>query len=212
MGTGACARCGIARRPGHPCWPADAPISSTVVALDYRGPVAAAIVAAKIGGAHAGWRPLGALLAGRCAVDPPAVDAVTWVTTAPRRRRSRGVDHAHELARAVAASLELPLVRTLRARTATDARDRYDAIRALPGTGLLLVDDVLTTGATAVRAAAALQRAGADVPHLAVLARAGPHPLVGGVPPELGAGREVRSEGPAVRPPPGSRPRARGGW
>jgi hypothetical protein len=122
------------------------------------------------------------------------------------------VDHAHELARAVALSLELPLVRTLRARTATDGRDRYEATRSLPGTGLLLVDDVLTTGATAVRAATALQRAGADVPHLAVLARAGPHPLLGGVPAEPEAGRGVRSEGPAVRPPPGCRPGEGSGW
>jgi orotate phosphoribosyltransferase len=122
------------------------------------------------------------------------------------------VDHAQELARAVAAALELPLVRTLRARTAGDGRDRYDGTRPLPGTVLLLVDDVLTTGATAVRAATALQGAGADVPHLAVLARAGPHPLSGGLPAEPDGGTGVRSEGPAVRPIPGSRPAARRGW
>jgi predicted amidophosphoribosyltransferase len=175
-----CVRCGLAARPGHPCWPPEAPVAATTVAFDYRGPVAAAIVSAKIAGAHAGWAPLGELLARRLVADPPAVDAVTWVTTAERRRRQRGVDHARALASAVAAALDLPLVGTLTARPMADGRDAYVATRRLPGSELLVVDDVLTTGATLVRAAEALRAAGAGPPHLAVLARAGPHPLVGG--------------------------------
>jgi predicted amidophosphoribosyltransferase len=174
-----CPRCAAPGRPGHPCWPADAPVSATVGALDYRGPVAAAIVTAKVAGAHAGWGPLGRLLAARVASDPPPVDAVTWVTTAPGRRRRRGVDHARALAVAVAGALDLPLACTLSARAARDGRDRYRARSTLPGTELLLVDDVLTTGATIARAAAALCEAGAGRPHVAVLARAGPHPLAG---------------------------------
>jgi predicted amidophosphoribosyltransferase len=177
-----CARCAAPARPGHPCWPAGTPVAATVGALDYRGPVAAAIVTAKIAGAHAGWAPLGRLLADRVAVDPPPVDAVTWVTTAARRRRRRGVDHARALAAAVAGTLDLPLECTLEARTSKDGRDRYRPRSSLPGSELLLVDDVLTTGATIVRAAAALRAAGAGCPHVAVLARAGPHPLVGPAP------------------------------
>lgn len=174
-----CPRCGAPRRPGHPCWPAAAPVATTVAAFDYRGPVAAAIVTAKIGGAHAGWAPLGALLARRLALEPPAVDAVTWITTAATRRRARGIDHARALAAAVASQLGLPLVQTLAATPGADGRDRYRAAHALPGSELLVVDDVLTTGATAVRAATALRAAGAGRLHLAVLARAGPHPLQG---------------------------------
>jgi predicted amidophosphoribosyltransferase len=211
LGAG-CRRCGAARRPGHPCWPPQAPIAATTAALDYRGPVAAAIVTAKIAGAHAGWRPLGELLAQRIAAEPPAVDAVTWVTTAAGRRRSRGVDHARELAAAVAGALELPLVRALAARTAADGRDRYRAVRVLPGSELLLVDDVLTTGATIVRAATALRVAGAGPPHVGVLARAGPHPLVGAVPGAAAGGGGVRSEGPAVRRPGGGSPTSAGWW
>jgi predicted amidophosphoribosyltransferase len=176
---GGCRRCGSPARPGHPCWPPDAPIAGTVAALDYRGPVAAALVTAKIGGAHAGWGPLGRLLADRVARDPPAVDAVTWVTTGPRRRRARGLDHAERLASAVAAVLELPLVGTLAAVAGGSGRDGYRALGPLPGTDLLLVDDILTTGSTLVRAATVLVEAGAAPPHVAVLARAGPHQLVG---------------------------------
>jgi predicted amidophosphoribosyltransferase len=190
-----CPRCAAPRRPGHPCWPADAPIAGTVAALDYRGPVAAAIVSAKVAGAHAGWPPLAAMLARRVALAPPAVDAVTWVRTAATRRRRRGVDHAELLARAVAEALELPLVATLEARAGPDGRDRYRATHRFPGSELLLVDDVLTTGATAVRAATALLAAGAGRPHLAVVARAGPHPLAGPVRPTSGAACPRTGEG-----------------
>lgn len=177
--AGGCRRCAAPRRPGHPCWPPGAPIESTCAAFDYRGPVAAAVVAAKIGGAHAGWPPLAARLASRVADDPPDADAVTWITTAASRRRRRGVDHARVLAAAVGRAIGTPVLATLDAVTerAGDGRDRYVARRALPGSNLLLVDDVLTTGATAARAAAALHAAGAGSIHLAVLARAGPYPL-----------------------------------
>lgn len=152
-------------------------MSTTRAVFDYRGPVAAAVVTAKVGGAHAGWRPLAALLARCVAADPPDIDVVTWVTTARRRRRRRGLDHAEVLAAAVASALGVPLLGILHA-TATDHRDRYRAAIALPGSNVLLVDDVLTTGATASSAATALEAAGAGSVHLAVLARAGPHPLV----------------------------------
>lgn len=175
----ACPRCGGPRRRGHPCWPADAPIDGTIAAFDYRGPVAEAVVAAKVGGAWAAWAPLAAELAARVARDPPEVDAVTWVTTPSGRVRERGGDHAEVLAREVAAVIAVPVVRLLDAAADGPDRDRYHARRRLPGSRLLLVDDVVTTGATAVRAAQALLDGGADRVELAVLARAGSHPLSG---------------------------------
>ena len=59
-------------------------------------------------------------------------------------------------------------------------RWREGALRAtlaLPGSDVVLVDDVLTTGATAWRAAAALREGGAGDVVLVTLARAGGHPL-----------------------------------
>lgn len=150
---------------------------STTAVYDYRGPVAGAVVTAKLSGAWAGWSHLAQRLAARVARDPPAVDAVTWVTTPTRRVRSRGLDHAEHLARAVAVSLGLPSVATIAARDGGTGADRFTARRALPGTDLLLVDDVLTTGRTVAAVAAALHAAGAGDLHLAVLARAGAHPL-----------------------------------
>jgi predicted amidophosphoribosyltransferase len=151
-------------------------VRGLVAAYDYRGPVAAAVVTAKVRGARAGWASLGALLATHVAAAAPTVDAVTWVTTAPARRRLRGVDHAAVLARHVARALGLPAVEALRV-TREGGEERFVCRSELPGTDLLLVDDVVTTGTTARRAAEALVAGGAAPPWIAALARAGAHPL-----------------------------------
>lgn len=175
-----CPRCAAPRGRGHPCWPPTAPVDGTIAIYDYRGPVAAAVVTAKVAGANGGWTPLAAPLARAVAADAPDVDAVTWITTPRSRTRRRGVDHARVVAGCVAQAVGLPLVRLLDAMPEVDGRDRYRARLALPGSNLLLVDDVLTTGGTVVRAGTALRDAGAGRIVVAVLARAGSHALTGG--------------------------------
>ena len=172
-----CARCATPRGAAHACWPPDAPIDATVAAFDYRGPVAAAVVTAKVAGARAGWPALGAALAARMAEAALDADVVTWVTTPAERVRARGCDHARLLAVEVARAVGLTCVGLLDARRGSQDRDRYRASRSLPGTHVLRVDDVVTTGATAWRAASCLLTAGAGRVELAVLARAGTHPL-----------------------------------
>ena len=172
-----CPRCGAPPSAGHGCWPPDAPVTATFTAYDYRGPVRAAVVAAKVGGARRGWRPLAAPLAQRLAGMGLAVDVVTWVTSVPSRVRVRGVDHAREVAGVVAEALDAPLARLLDVAPGPVHGEGYRARVRLPGSDVVLVDDVLTTGATAWRAAAALREAGAGTVVLATLARAGGHPL-----------------------------------
>jgi len=164
-----------------------------VAAFDYRGEVAVAIATAKLAGAHAGWAGLSAPLVARLVAAPPPVDVVTWVTTPPRRVRQRGSDHAAVLARQVARGLGLPALALLDAVDGGRRGDTYHARHALPGTDVLLVDDILTTGATAWRAATELRRAGAGALHLAVLARAGTHALgaATGAPPTTGSARST---------------------
>jgi len=114
------------------------------------------------------------------------VDLVTWAPTTVGRRRDRGFDHAELLARHVAADLGLPLrVALCRRPGPAQTGRRLDERRAGPSfAGLpdaidrrrvLLVDDVVTTGATFAAAGRALRHAGAS----SVLGLAAAHPRRG---------------------------------
>jgi ComF family protein len=158
------------------------PITSARAAFAYRGPAKAAVHRLKF----SGWRGVGdALAAAVAALGPPPADAVTWVPLARRRRAERGFDQAKVLARALARRLDLPVVAVVRRTKATAPqarRSREQRLRAMEGAfsripgatspaRLLLVDDVLTTGATASACAAKLVDAGAAEVHLVTACR-----------------------------------------
>lgn len=114
---------------------------------------------------------LAAGMAALAAAPGTTFDAVTWAPTTAARRRRRGFDQAEMLAREVGRRLAVP-VRPLLVRlpgpaqTGLDRRRRTDGPSFRPrGTGapprVLLIDDVLTTGATVTAAALALRQAGA---------------------------------------------------
>lgn len=120
-------------------------------------------------------RSLGGLLAERLADVP--VDLVVPIPTAPHKRRKRGFGHAEELAEACAANLglvcgadTLRFTRRVADQTRLNAAQRranlhgalaVRADRSLDGARVLIVDDVLTTGATMREAARALKAVGA---------------------------------------------------
>ena len=180
-------RCG----DGDPACPlAGTGLDRTLAAFRYTDVVAQTIVAAKVAGQHAAWRPLGRHLGARARRRAAAVDAVVPVPTEPGRARRRGFDHTHLLATAVAEVLERPTVRALRVRPGTPDRGRNPRAAASPpiravvplaGRSVLVVDDVLTTGATVRATVAAVRRAGAVGVRAAVLARA-PMPAADGPP------------------------------
>ena len=108
--------------------------------------------------------------------DDVALDAVTYIPLHWRRYLQRGYNQAEMLAEALARTLDLPCIRTLRRRrmTSQQARlqlaDRKANMRnvfapvnpgSLHGLRLLLVDDVFTTGTTLGEATQTLLKAGA---------------------------------------------------
>lgn len=119
----------------------------------------------------------------------PRAEAVCWVPVPWRRRMRRGFDQAEQLARPVAAALGVPVLSALRRVTVTEQAGRLRHERASgvrgafamerpftllcpPPSDILLVDDVVTTGATARACAEELLCGGAARVHLLCVASA----------------------------------------
>ncbi len=190
-----CERCGdpIAGRVDHAftcalCAGRDAGFDRARSAVRYEGAAAAAIRNLKYNN-HLWVVPdLGTLLDAAVRVHYPGLpfDVVSWVPLYPARRRARGFNQSCELARNLAGRLGLPArsaARRLRptpSQTSLTVRDRADNVRGafrartlclLRGRRVLLVDDVMTTGATANECAAALKAGGAASVSVITVAR-----------------------------------------
>lgn len=163
----------------------------TVVTLGaYHGELKQAILRTK----HAYAEPLAVALAGllvelrRGSIEAHQPELVIPMPMHWGRRLVRGINSADALAGEIGRRLGLPVCRRLLRRRRNDTPQRYlrpaeryrnvrgaFAVRrtsGLEGRRVLLVDDVLTTGATASEAARMLKRAGAGSVVVAVLARA----------------------------------------
>jgi ComF family protein len=185
---GWCVRCGRPSLAGDDCASCAGrtrPYRRVITAGLYSGVLRDAVHALKYHGVRGVARPLGTLAASAAG----GVEPGTLVVSVPppgRRAARRGVDHARLLAEAVSAVLACPvaaggLVRTrsTRSQVGLDPRRRRENVRgafavAAPvrGRPILLVDDVMTTGATAGACGAALLDAGASVVDVCTVARA----------------------------------------
>jgi ComF family protein len=127
-------------------------------------------------------RPLSSLFAG---CEPPRSDVVVPIPLHASRLRQRGYDQAALLARQAARWWRLPLrpllvrVRATPHQVGQDRRRREENVRGafraagiVAGLRVCLLDDVLTTGATAAEAARAVLRGGAIRVEIRTLARA----------------------------------------
>lgn len=157
--------------------------------LAYRGRVPDAVHRYKFRRVRAYAGPLGRLM-GQCLNDHlnTGVQLITWAPLSRKRLRERGFDQAELLARTVGKELNIPAAATLRkvrhtdpqSRLSEDSRRRANALGAyelLPGTVLagkrvVLVDDVVTSGATLGECARLLCQAGAGQVFCLTLAQA----------------------------------------
>lgn len=198
-GAALCADC----RPFPP--PARVPVAGLEVwaAGQYAGGLRCALIAYKERGRAELARPLGALLADAVAAAGPDVRGACLVPvpSSASASRARGGDHALRLARAAGRTGGLPVIRGL--RLAREVRDSaglgrqaraanlagaFVAVAAGAGRRAVLVDDIVTTGATLREARCALRRAGWAVPGAAVIA-ATPRPGHGATPSGMAGSR-----------------------
>lgn len=157
---------------------------TTVAALAYAGPVRPLLHAHKELGRLALTEPLGALLA-EAVLGLRGIEGAALVPVPSARAavRARGHDHALRVAQAAGRRTGLPVLPLLRpARRVADQSGLSSRARAANLTGALavreplrgrpvvVVDDIVTTGATLVEAARALSAAGGDVRGAAVVA------------------------------------------
>jgi predicted amidophosphoribosyltransferase len=197
--TEACPRCARSPVPAHlPCEACRArpfPFHSAAAPLVYGGAVAEAILRFKHGRWLAAATPLGRLVAPVLAqAAGQGAELALPVPLHPRRLRERGFNQALELLRAAESErrhhspgqLRI-LVDTLRRKRDTPALDRdpprlrrervagaffVSHPRRLRGRRVVILDDVMTTGATLAACTEAVLEAGAGAVFVVALARA----------------------------------------
>ena len=133
--------------------------------------------------------PFGKMVAMKVLTEELAdVDLITWVPISPLRKLIRGYDQDELLARVIGRELGVPsvcLLKKIRHNRAQSGITGYAKRRAnvlgvyapadrtgIGGKRILLVDDILTTGATASECARVLLTAGAEEVNCAVVASA----------------------------------------
>ncbi len=117
-------------------------------------------------------RALASIVADALDWDEFTCDVVTWAPTTSRHQQERGMDHAELIARHVGVLLALPTKRLLRrintvSQTGLDREERLMSPEFVARPlgcrrNILVIDDVVTTGATFRAAVTALALAGAS--------------------------------------------------
>ena len=153
----------------------------------YENDVRRSLLRYKFGGVSV-YAPKYAALMSECvSKSDAAFDVITWTPLSRKRLKKRGYDQARLLAEALAESLQLPCAQLLlknfdnppqsRTRSAEERRKNvsgaYQAAdpALIKDRRILLVDDIVTTGATLSECARVLRSAGAKSVSAITLAR-----------------------------------------
>ena len=151
----------------------------------YEAAARSLVRALKFGGASALAGPMASAIAANAPPSPWVAGVLVPVPLSPSRRRQRGFNQAQALAQALGARTGLPVADCLRRRERRGSqvgRGRFARLEELRGAvGLrprhaapqvaVLVDDVVTTGATLAECARALRAGGCERVHAVAYAR-----------------------------------------
>jgi ComF family protein len=190
--TCACPLCAAATpdgtAPGIPCpacQRAPPPFTASVAPFRYAFPLDAAIRAFKFRRRLEYAAAFGALLVDAVRKLPPDIDALQPVPLYRLRQLRRGYNQALEMARPVARATGLPIIKSARrirhtpyqsgleaAKRRSNLRGAFRVDGAVAARHVVLVDDVVTTGATCRALARRLLEAGVEKVSVLALARA----------------------------------------
>jgi ComF family protein len=164
-------------------------LDSWIALWDYRDKVRKSLLKYKFYGRRNYAAAYGRLLSMKLLrEDRTDVDLITWIPISQKRLKKRGFDQVELLAEKVAPQLQVPSCQLLwkrrdnpqqskivgHAQRRANVLGAYEAINRewIAGKRILLLDDILTTGATAGECARILLEAGAKEVHFAAIAAA----------------------------------------
>lgn len=178
----ACPRCALPLPPHVPpaqwcgrCIRRQPPFTETITALTYEPPINRLIGMLKFHQKLHLVKPLSGLLMERLEACDARPDLLVPVPLHPLRLRERGFNQSIELARELARHCHLAYdwricrrIKQTRAQSALSMEERrknlsnaFQVCADIQGSHLVVVDDVITTGATVTELSKALQKAGA---------------------------------------------------
>ncbi len=150
---------------------------------NYDGPIKSIVTGYKYGGRKWLSRFMGGEM-GKQLKSLISIDCVCNVPLHEKRRKARGFDQSEEIARRVSETAGIPYIsalkriRNTKTQTRLNERERAENIKGAfeiaerVSGNVLLIDDVLTTGATAGECARVLKQAGAENVYVMTFARA----------------------------------------
>ncbi|MDQ3752573.1 MAG: ComF family protein [Actinomycetota bacterium] len=153
-------------------------VQRVLTPLDYSGAARSLVLALKLRGRRAAAGPLAEAMSAQALSEGLEGSVITWVPGRRADTRVRGYDHARVLAEETGRRLGLPVVGLLRRaghrRADQSALGRVDRWVNLEGAFLarrcgaavVIVDDLVTTGATGGACGEALRNAGAQTVEL----------------------------------------------
>jgi ComF family protein len=158
----------------------------SIAMLHYEFPVDVAIKRLKFSRKLFYAPAFGEILCAACPLLPTDIDAILPVPLHWRRKMMRGFNQADEISKLLTRTLEVPLVRGVYrvkptlfqtglsvAERAGNLRQAFSNKKKLPHRHVLIVDDVVTTGATTQVLAKVLFAAGVEKVSVVAVARAG---------------------------------------